>query len=217
MKTLASLLLLLITITGASACDSSNAEGVPQDKGRKNDAPKNDAPPALEVVPVEAKKLDTTVRLPGELGAYEVVAIHPRVSAFVEEVFVDRGSRVRRGQLLSRLSAPELIAQRAEAESKLLGSKSTLERLKAASETPGVVAKHDVEIADATVKADEARVEALKTLESYLLVRAPFDGVIIDRNVHPSALVGPSSGGGGTPMLKMQSIEHLRLVVGVPE
>jgi RND family efflux transporter MFP subunit len=204
---------LLIPLAAAtSACDTQSAEGVPQAKPIKNDAP-----PALEMVEVEAKKLDTSVRLPGEIGAYEVVALHPRVSAFVEEVLVDRGSHVKRGQLLSRLSAPELLAQRAEAESKLIGSKSTYQRLKAASETPGVVATHDVEIAQAAVKADEARVDALKTLESYLFVRAPFDGVITERNVHPGALVGPTSGGAGVPMLRMQSVEHLRLVVPVPE
>jgi len=71
------------------------------------------AAPTLEVVPVTSRKLETTISLPGELAAYETVAVHPRVTGFVEEVAVDRGSRVRRGQLLARLSAPELAAQRA--------------------------------------------------------------------------------------------------------
>jgi membrane fusion protein, multidrug efflux system len=194
------------------ACEDPKVDGLPPQK-----AAKSELSPAVEVVPVEGRKLDAAVQLPGELAAYETVAIHPRVNAFVEDVLVDRGSRVKRGQLISRLSAPELVAQRAEAESKLLGTKSTYARLRAASETPGVVAKHDLEIAEATVKADEARLEALKTLEGYLQVRAPFDGVIIERNVHPGALVGPGSGGAQAAMLKMQSIDHLRLVVGVPE
>ncbi|HEX9103555.1 MAG TPA: efflux RND transporter periplasmic adaptor subunit, partial [Polyangia bacterium] len=91
------------------------------------------------------------------------------------------------------------------------------ERLRAASDTPGAVAKHDLEIAEAAVKADEARVESLKTLESYLHVRAPFDGVITERNVHPGALVGPPAGANATPMLRMESVGHLRLTVAVPE
>jgi RND family efflux transporter MFP subunit len=173
--------------------------------------------PTVEVVAVKAEKLDTTARLPGELAPYEMVALYPRVNAFVEQIGVDRGSVVRRGQLLARLSAPELASQRAEAESKLSAAQSTSERMKAASETPGAVAKHDLEVAEAGVKADEARVQSLKTLESYLAVRAPFDGVITERNVHPGALVGPPAGTNAMPMLRMESVGHLRLTVAVPE
>jgi RND family efflux transporter MFP subunit len=182
-----------------------------------------DAPPAqpteaaLEVVPVVSEKLSTTARLPGELAPYEMVALYPRVSGFVEEISVDRGSVVRRGQLLARLSAPELATQRSEVESKLSAARSTFERMHAAAETPGAVAKHDLEVQEAAVKADEARVQSLKTLESYLYVRAPFDGVITERNVHPGALVGPPAGANAVPMLRMESVGHLRLTVAVPE
>ncbi|HEX9104781.1 MAG TPA: biotin/lipoyl-binding protein, partial [Polyangia bacterium] len=83
-----------------------------------------DATPVLETVQVTSEKLSTTAKLPGELAPYETVALYPRVSGFVEEVSVDRGSVVKRGQLLARLSAPELASQRSEAESKLLAVRS---------------------------------------------------------------------------------------------
>ena len=51
-----------------------------------------------------------------------------------------------------------------------------------------------------------------------MTVTAPFDGVIIERNIHPGALVGPSSGpGASTPMLRLVQERRLRLVVPVPE
>jgi RND family efflux transporter MFP subunit len=171
----------------------------------------------VEVVQVTADKLDTTARLPGELTAYETVALYPRVNGFVERIDVDRGSTVKRGQLLARLSAPELASQRAEAQSHLSAARSTFERTRAASETPGAVAKHDLEVAEATVRAEEARVRSLETLEGYLSVRAPFDGVITERNVDLGALVGPPAGANATPMLRMESVGHLRLTVAVPE
>src|SRR6266404_5873050 len=121
----------------------------------------------VEVVQVTADKLDTTARLPGELTAYETVALYPRVNGFVERIDVDRGSTVKRGQFLARLSAPELASQRAEAQSHLSAACSTFERTRAASETPGAVAKHDLEVAEATVRAEEARVRSLETLERY--------------------------------------------------
>jgi RND family efflux transporter MFP subunit len=200
-------LLLLMLVSWLWGCEHSTPEAPP--------AQSTEA--VVEVVPVISEKLATTARLPGELAPYEMVALYPRVSGFVEALSVDRGSVVKRGQLLARLSAPELATQRSEVESKLTAARSTFERTRAAAETPGAIAKHDLEVQEATVKADEARVQSLKTLESYLSVRAPFDGVITERNVHPGALVGPPAGANAIPMLRMESVGHLRLTVAVPE
>lgn len=180
-------------------------------------ATQDKAMPTVEVVAVVAQQLDTTIRLPAEIYAYESVALYPRVNGFVDAMQVDRGDHVRKGQVLVRLSAPELTTQRAEAESKLAGARSTYQRTRAAAETPGAVAKHDVEIADAVLKADEAHAQSLKTLEGYLLVRAPFDGTITERNVHPGALVGPPAGQAAVPMLRMESVDRLRITVAIPE
>ena len=175
------------------------------------------APAAVEVVPVVAKQLDATVRLPAELAPYEAVALYPRVQGFLEEVAVDRGSVVKKGQVLARLSAPELAAERAEAESKVTAAQSTYDRLKTASATPGAIAGHDLEIAEATLHAATAKVDTLRDLESYLDVRAPFDGVISERDADPGALVGPPTGAASPPLLRLDEIDHLRLTVAVPE
>src|SRR5207247_3551590 len=119
--------------------------------------------------------------------------------------------------------------QRTEAAAKLDGAQSTYDRLKAASATPGVVAENDVIVAQKTVeaaqalvrsyddsiKAAKAQAQAVKDLGQYLQIKAPFDGMITERNVHPGALVGPASG--ATPLLRLHQITRLRLVVGVPE
>jgi RND family efflux transporter MFP subunit len=128
-------------------------------------------------------------RLPGELRAFQNVAIYPKVQGFVESINVDRGSVVKRGQLLVRMSAPELAShtseaearvraaqqqrfemesrvqsvreQRAEGEAKLAADEGTYKRLKAASATPGVVAENDVDVARGVVEGDRARIRAL--------------------------------------------------------
>ena len=202
--------------------------------------------PTVEVAKVVSKKLAITVRLPGELQPYEVVAVYPKVTAFVDSISVDRGSVVKAGQLMARLVAPEIAAQRAEAQSKLQGAEaqrgeaeaklasddSTYQRLKTASATPGVVAENDLQVAQKAVEADRARFEsvregaqaarsALKSLseiEGYLQVRASFDGIVTERNVHPGALVGPSSGSGvGVPIVRVEKTSRLRLLIPVPE
>src|SRR5499425_3228131 len=205
------------------------------------------ATPTVEIVKVTSRKLSITTRLPGELQAYETVAVFPKLTAFVDSISVDRGSRVKAGQLMARLVAPEVAAQRAEAQSKLQAAEaqraeaeaklasdqSTYDRLKSASATPGVVAGNDLEIAQKAAEADRARLQALREsaeaaksalqsvteIEGYLQVRAPFDGIVTERNVHPGSLVGPatSSSSAAMPMLRVEKTARLRLVVPVPE
>jgi hypothetical protein len=108
-------------------------------------------PMTVDVANVVEQPLNVELSLPGELTAFQSVAIHPRVAGFVKAVHVDRGSRVRAGDVLVTLDAPEVIAQRAEAQSKLQGAEAqfsvarakaeadrgTYEKLKAASATSG--------------------------------------------------------------------------------
>jgi RND family efflux transporter MFP subunit len=174
-------------------------------------------PPTIEIVTVVAKPLDAMMHLEGELAPYEAVALHARANGFVSRVLVDRGSRVKSGAVLLTIVAPELGAQRAEAQAKLQGDRSTFERLKTASQTPGAIAANEVQVAEATVAADQSRLDALRALEQYLTVTAPFDGVITERNVHPGALVGPQTGANAPPMLRIEEVAKLRLTVAVPE
>ncbi len=199
-------------------------------------------PQASELVPVRSKPLTRTAELPGEFQPFLSVSLHAKVPGFIERVLVDRGSAVRAGQLLAELSAPEMAAQIAEAESKaqaaestrlqaeaqLQATESTYERLKKAAETPGAIAGNEliqmrkqVEAEQALVRSREqssraaqAAVRAQKELQSYLRITAPFDGVVTERFVHPGALVGSAS---SQVLLTIQQISRLRLVVPVPE
>src|SRR6516164_5398058 len=175
----------------------------------------------IELVPVVSKPLSRTIDLPGEFQPFLSVALHAKVTGYVEKVLVDRGSLVKEGQLLVELSAPEMKAQIAEAESKLQSAEAervqaeaqlsaaenTFQVLTEAAKTPGAIAGNELVQAEKQVQAGKALLNArqhaaqaaqasldtLKTLESYLKVTAPFDGVITTRFVHPGALVGPSS------------------------
>ena len=205
-----------------------------------------DPNPQVQVTRVVAQKLAMTVHLPGEIEPYEVVAIFPRVTGFVKSISVDRGSHVKAGERIAQLEAPELIAQRSEAQSKLQSAQAqlaaaeakvasdegTYDHLKAAAATPGVVAGNDLFVAQKALDADRAQVkaqqenvgaakqalQAISETEAYLQVRAPFDGVVTERNVHPGALVGPAgAAAGAVPMLRIETLSRLRVVVPVPE
>jgi membrane fusion protein, multidrug efflux system len=203
-------------------------------------------PTTVSTVPVTSRKLQTTIALPAQLVPYEQVDVYPKVTGFVETVTVDRGSHVKRGQLLVRLTAPELASQRSQAEAavraaqsqlataqaKLASDNGTYLHMVAAAKTPGVLAENDVVVAGETVSADKGLVDAaeqniaaardalrsVSQTEAYLNITAPFAGVVTTRNLHPGALIGPASGqGGAPPILQIVDDKRLRLVVPVPE
>ena len=196
----------------------------------------------VEMVKVESRPLSRVVPLTGELQPFLQTEIEARVPGYVERVLVDRGSAVRRGQLLVELSAPEMASQTnaaeamlhqaegevSQAEAQAAAAASTYDRLAEAAKTPGAVAGNELmqvqkqkEAAEALVQSRKAavttaadRLTAARNLQSYLRVLAPFDGVITDRLVHPGMMV---NAGGQPALLRLQQVAHLRLVVPVPE
>lgn len=56
-------------------------------------------------------KPEFAITLPGELKPYEEVSIYPKIKGFIKKIYVDRGSYVRKGQLLAQLEAPEIGEQ----------------------------------------------------------------------------------------------------------
>ncbi|PZR29948.1 MAG: efflux RND transporter periplasmic adaptor subunit [Citrobacter freundii] len=175
--------------------------------------------------------LASYVKLPGQLKPFEEVNIYGKVNGFVNDVLVDRGTRVRKGQVLVTLDAPELRSALQSAMSKYVqsqenaaASKEKYRRLKEAAKEAGAVAPLDLDIALSRMKADDAivsseksNVESMKNIESYLTIVAPFNGVITQRNISAGALVGPGSKSNDQPMLVLQHLEKLRLEVYIPE
>src|ERR1035438_1868863 len=110
MKTLFILLALSVSIAGCNGSPKPDA-------GKQTDSSLQ----TVEVVPVTSEKLATVFTLPAQLTPFETVDIYPKVTGFMDMISVDRGSHVHKGELIIRLSAPELVAQRAQAESAQIG------------------------------------------------------------------------------------------------
>ncbi|AXY77868.1 efflux RND transporter periplasmic adaptor subunit [Paraflavitalea soli] len=207
-----------------TACNSSHGE-------KKTENAVAPAPAAIEVFPLEKEKLSTSFQTPAELIAWQQVDLYAKENSFVRKLFVDVGSEVKAGQLLVSLEAPELNSRLAAAESRLksqeaiyTASKSQYDRLYETSKTPGTISQNDLDQAAARKNSDLAQLEAAKAAhkevtitQSYLEIRAPFNGVISARNANPGAYVGPSGKGSEFPMFTLQEQRKLRLVVAVPE
>jgi len=200
--------------------------------------------PVVEVSEVLSLQPEKPLLLPGELHPWNKVSIYSKVKGFVKELKVDRGSQVRKGQVLAVLDAPELFAEFEQAKGQLLAAEGALEEAKArlvastltynrllkANATEGAVAVSELEQAKAKVLADSASVSNAKgnldaarshyrtkqELVNYLSITAPFDGVIVERNISPGALTGVNDGS-SKPLFVLEDNSRLRLTLAVPE
>jgi RND family efflux transporter MFP subunit len=187
------------------------------------------AKPVYQLASVEKAGVRTGITLPAQLAAYQEVSLFPKANGYVQKVWVDIGSHVQQGALLMTLEAPELQQAALQAKERYARSRADLSldreryhRLQEAAQTPGAVSPLDLSSAKAKTEADsalssaeKANWQAQEALLDYLQVRAPFAGVITERNVHPGALVTAQAK--DKPMLELKQISHLRLQVDIPE
>ncbi|CAM3791685.1 efflux RND transporter periplasmic adaptor subunit [Mucilaginibacter galii] len=222
----------LLGLTGVltlGACHSDDKDKADQQRAQQEQT--DIEVPPVETFGLEKSKLASTLQVPGELMPYQQVALYAKINSYVKRYLVDVGSEVHKGQLMIILEAPEINSQLASARARIkqqeatyLASNATYGRLFNTAKTPGTIAQNDIEQADARRKADMANVEAAKAVYQevssnlqYLQIRAPFDGVVSERNASMGAYVGPGGKGSDLPLFVVQQQKKLRLVISVPE
>jgi RND family efflux transporter MFP subunit len=220
MKSNIKIVILLVAVLAASCGE----------QGEKKTTTVANTAPVYKTMTLQPRPIAGNVQLPGVMQPFQFVQLFPKISGFVKNVYVDRGSAVRQGQVLLTLEAPEIEQQVAaarlkytQAEAMYITSKDRYRRLLETSKTPGTISPFDLDAAaakmhgdSATAQGEYANYRAQELLKGYLTVIAPFDGIITERNVHPGALAGPGTQN-AKPMLVLQQLSRLRLVVEIPE
>ncbi len=215
------ILLLLPASLLLNECSDSPAEKIQK-------SPPPITPTVLKFVNPAKKNPFYKLTIPGELVPYEQVTIYPKIKGFVKKLYVDRGSIVKQGQLLAVLEAPEIDERNQSSQSDqrkyfedYVYSRRAFDRLKKASLKNGAVAAIELDKAQSKLRADSAAYSAAKStagasaqLSQYLRIIAPFNGVIVARDISVGALVGENM---TEPLFVMAENQRLRLTVAVPE
>jgi len=196
--------------------------------------------PTVSVTTVTHDTSPSSVSLPGALTAVQTAAIYARTPGYVRRRLVDIGSRVRAGQLLADIDAPDLDQQVAQARGVVAQTRAAQELAQAnlvrwqALAVDSAVTAQEVDQMQATFNeavansnSAEANLERLLQLQAYERVVAPFAGVITARNVDPGALVGTAggvnatlpAGSGSAPgsLFTIAQADTLSVYVTVPE
>jgi membrane fusion protein, multidrug efflux system len=189
----------------------------------------NQAIPTVAVVLPDAKALNATLDLPGRLEAYSRAPIFARVSGYLKTWSADIGAKVRAGQVLAEIEAPDLDQQLLQARADLASqeasaklSEATLTRRRSLIASNFVSMQEidersaDLSNKKAAVNSGQANVERLEALAGYKKITAPFDGVVTARDTDVGALIN-AGGGSGPPMFVISDITKLRVYVNVPQ
>jgi len=183
--------------------------------------------PVVNVVQPALSQASSEIQFSARLAPSREASLFARSSGFVEARYADIGTRVKAGEVLARISAPELEASLNSAraalnqrEAELLLATRNRERVEPLG-TAGAVSAQQVdelmgieEVAKANLNAAKAEVARLQSELTYLTLKAPFDGVITERNIDRGDRVSPND----TRMLyRIINSDVIRVQVDVPQ
>jgi len=174
-----------------------------------------------------------TITLPGTIEGWYEAPIYARVEGYVKAWYKDYGDNVKKGDVLAELNTPDLDAEYRQALADLDSERArnalaqlTAQRYVAMRENQAL-SEQAISVQLAEAKAEAAKVAAaeqkVKNIEAFIgfkKLTAPFDGVVIQRNINVGDLVS-KEGSISTPNAKnnlftVAEVDKLRLFVNVP-
>jgi multidrug efflux pump subunit AcrA (membrane-fusion protein) len=182
------------------------------------------AKPVVETAKVVEPKDQAGLALPGTTIPLTQAYVYARANGYLKKRYVDIGDRVKKGQLLAVIDAPDLDAQVSQARQQVFQAERQLDQQKSqlALNTvtvqryrvlvaKGVFSRQDGDTQEANYASQVANVQAAQrnvdafnanlqhqlALQSYEQVRAPFAGVITERDVDEGALISAAGSSGG--------------------
>jgi membrane fusion protein, multidrug efflux system len=161
-----------------------------------------------------------TLTLPGNIAPWLQATLYAKVPGYLKEMRVDKGDEVKKGQLLAVLDAPEVEEQFRQAQADYKIKSLTHQRLlKVWKENPDVIAKQDLDVAEATAEGAKHLMENRRTLYEYTRVEAPFDGTITARFADPGTMIqsGAGSATQAAPLYTLMDLDQIRVYVSVPQ
>ena len=203
--------------------------------------------PRVTVVEPLRRPVVRSITLPATVEAFHTATMYAKVAGYLEWIRVDRGDRVRKGEVLALISVPEMEKEfrsaqaavgeaeaalgRAEAGSAL--SALTYQRLESVRKSQAdVISEQEVdeararaEVADGEVKFAQAKlermraeVERLEVLMEYARIKSPYDGIVTERFVDPGNLIQDATASmDGGPIVTVMDMDKVRVFVNVPE
>ncbi|KND59757.1 putative Co/Zn/Cd efflux system membrane fusion protein [Candidatus Burkholderia verschuerenii] len=184
----------------------------------------------VEVIKPTRMKPTQDLVLAGDIRAFSDAPIFARTNGYLKRWTVDIGAKVKKGQLLAEIDAPEINDQlrqaRADAQTaraNYLLAKTTADRWAQMLKNNSVSRQEtdekngDMLAKQAALNAAQANVSRLEQMVSFQKIYAPFDGTVTARNTDVGQLIDAGSGAAGRELFHIQDATTLRVYVDVPQ
>jgi RND family efflux transporter MFP subunit len=159
----------------------------------------------------EVKPLASIEEVVGTVRAKLRATIEAKTSGRITELPVVLGQKVKAGELVARLDAPEIKARLDQAEASFQQAERDAKRM-ASLFKQQAASRADYEAADSRYRVAKGAVAEAQAIMAYVEIRAPFDGVVTRKWVDVGDQAAP-----GRPLVDIEDPSHLRLEADVPE
>jgi membrane fusion protein, multidrug efflux system len=177
-----------------------------------------EAGPRVMVRPVIRAPRSRTLELPGTIHGFVETQVHAKIAGYLKAIYVDKGDRVKQGQLLALLDSPELDHQMANARATYNFAEVTDKRNQSLLRL-AVLAPQQADQSHAQMLEAKESLDQLVSMQTYKEIRAPFDGIVTARYVDPGALIVQSTSPSTStdPLLGLAVVTPVRVYASVPQ
>ncbi|WP_158747828.1 efflux RND transporter periplasmic adaptor subunit [Acidisphaera sp. L21] len=209
----------------------SRATSVSDLQKRADDA----AIPKVQAISPKAGPAEQSLKLPGQVNAWNEAEVYAQVSGYVEYWNKDYGAHVNAGDVLATIATPELDTQYEASKAKLNVAQAqyniaaiTSKRYDALKGSDGVSVQQiddrnaTAEAAKAQVNAAQQDVENYAAKVAFKAIKAPFAGIVTARHVNVGDFIG-ANGADVTqqstpqPLFTVDDVHDVRIFVSVPQ
>ncbi len=204
---------------------------------------RQNATPTVRTFVAKADSAPRTIELTGNMAAFDSATLFARATGYIKTRNADIGTRLKKGDVLAVIAAPDLDQQLEQAKGQLVQFQAAVQQAEANADLGRVTDQRTarlvaqgwssaqqgdtdrltlaarqaaVAVAKANVVAQQAAVDRLQQLTEFERITAPFDGVVTSRLIDVGSLVAADAAS-GTPLFSMARTDELRVQVFVPQ
>jgi membrane fusion protein, multidrug efflux system len=155
---------------------------------QKQTVSNTDQIPTYPAATLSTQDVELSSVFPSIIKGQEDIDIKPRIDGFIEAVYVDEGSIVKKGQALFKINSPTSVQNLENARANYNNAKTDLERMRPLAEK-GIISKVRITTYENTFSSAQAVLEQAKSTLSWTSVTSPVDGVVGTINFRLGSLV----------------------------
>lgn len=185
---------------------------------REARAAKLEAGPIVRTIKATKSKGGHEFTLIGEVRPFQSVTLYAKTSGYMDKIMVDKGDKVKKGDLIATIVAPEIDQEYNSAVADLENKKRILKRDEALL-AKNYISAQEKEQSETAVRIAQARMKSITDQQQYRVLRAPFDGTVTARYADVGALVqnAANASSGALPVVMVSQLDKVRIYTYVEQ